>query len=204
MDSALRRPFRIWTAGPEIGGYAMSISTEKMVSRKEIMKGKVLHVTVDTVRINDSDKLAVREAVWHFGACAILPVADDGRIILVRQYRYAATQPMLEVPAGKIEHNGESPDICAARELEEEAGVTAGEILPLGYVYTSPGFCNERIYLYLARQLHKGAQHLDDDEFMNIERYTPKEMEELIANNEIVDAKTIAAFEKSRRYLAGI
>lgn len=183
----------------------MSISTETLVSRQEIMKGKVLHVTVDTVEIDDGQggekKTAVREAVWHFGACAILPVTDDGKIILVRQYRYAAGEPMLEVPAGKIEHNGESPDICAARELEEEAAVTAGELIPLGYVYTSPGFCDERIYLYLARKLHKGAQHLDDDEFMNIERYTPQEVEELIADNKIVDAKTIAVFEKSRKYL---
>ncbi|WP_301860326.1 NUDIX hydrolase [uncultured Megasphaera sp.] len=183
----------------------MSISTETMVSRKEIMTGKVLHVTVDTVEIDDGaggpKKTAVREAVWHFGACAILPVDDQGRIIMVRQYRYAAAQPMLEIPAGKIEHNGESPDICAARELEEEAAVTAGELISLGFIYTSPGFCDEKIHLYLARQLHKGAQHLDDDEFLNIERYTPQEVEQLIADNQIVDAKTIAAFEKSRKYL---
>ena len=126
------------------------------------------------------------------------------RVVLVRQYRYAAAQAMLEVPAGKIEHDGESPDYCAARELEEEAGVTASEILPLGYTYTSPGFCSERIYLYLARGLQKGKQHLDDDEFMNVEYYTPKEMEDLIDKNEITDAKTIAAFEKARKYLPGL
>lgn len=186
----------------------MSISTETLVSRKEIMKGKVLHVTVDTVRVDDAasgeHKTAVREAVWHFGACAILPLTDDGKIILVRQYRYAAAQPMLEVPAGKIEHDGESPDYCAARELEEEAAVTAEEIIPLGFTYTSPGFCNERIYLYLARGLKKGSQHLDDDEYMNIERYTPKEVEALIDSNEIVDAKTIAIFQKARKYLPGL
>ena len=73
---------------------------------------------------------------------------------------------MLEVPAGKIELDGESPEICAIRELEEEAAVKCGELIPLGYVYTSPGFCNEKIYLYLARKLTPGQQHLDDDEFM--------------------------------------
>ena len=181
----------------------MSISKETLVSRKEIMKGRVLHVTVDTVSIDDGQggeaKTATREAVWHFGACAILPLTDD-----VRQYRYAAAVAMLEVPAGKIEHDGESPDYCAARELEEEAGVTAKEILPMGYVYTSPGFCNERIYLYLARGLEKGKQHLDDDEFMNVEYYTPKEVEDLIDKNEITDAKTIAAFAKARKYLPGL
>jgi len=110
----------------------MSISVEKMIDRKEIMTGRVLHVTVDTVRINDSDITSTREAVWHHGASAILPLTDDGRIILVRQYRYAASQPMLEVPAGKIEMDGENPDICASRELEEEAGVTCGELISLG------------------------------------------------------------------------
>ena len=168
----------------------------------------MLHVTVDTVSIDDGQggekKTATREAVWHFGACAILPLTDDGKIILVRQYRYAAAEAMLEVPAGKIEHDGESPDYCAARELEEEAGVTAKEILPMGYVYTSPGFCNERIYLYLARGLEKGKQHLDDDEFMNVEYYTPQEVEALIDKNEITDAKTIAAFAKARKYLPGL
>ena len=139
-----------------------------------------------------------------FRRLRILPLTDDGKIILVRQYRYAAAEAMLEVPAGKIEHDGESPDYCAARELEEEAGVTAKEILPMGYVYTSPGFCNERIYLYLARGLEKGKQHLDDDEFMNVEYYTPQEVEALIDKNEITDAKTIAAFAKARKYLPGL
>ena len=183
----------------------MSISTETLVSRQEIMKGKVLHVTVDTVEIDDGQggekKTAVREAVWHFGACAILPVTDDGKIILVRQYRYAAGEPMLEVPAGKIEHNGESPDICAARELEEEAAVTAGELIPLGYVYTSPGFCDERIYLYLARKLDKGAQHLDDDEFLSVEVYDLNEVVRMAMDNELIDGKTIAAILKAKRIL---
>ena len=187
----------------------MSVSTETLVSRKEIMTGKILHVTVDTVEIDDgikgdAKKTATREAVWHFGACAILPLTQDGKIIMVRQYRYAAGQPMLEVPAGKLEHNGESPDGCATRELEEEAGVTAGEMIPLGFVYTSPGFCNEKIYLYFAKDLQPGKQHLDPDEFMNLESYTPKEVEDLINKNEIVDAKTIAAFARARQYLPGL
>lgn len=187
----------------------MSISTEKLVSRKEIMQGKILHVTVDTVEIDDGvagdqKTTATREAVWHFGACAILPLTNDGKIIMVRQYRYAAAQPMLEVPAGKLEHDGESVDECAARELEEEAGVTTGEIIPLGYIYTSPGFCNEKIHLYLARDLHAGKQHLDPDEFMNLEYYTPQEVEKMIENNVIIDAKTIANFERARKYLPGL
>lgn len=183
----------------------MSISKEIMIDRKEILDGKVLHVTVDTVRIEDEElhgetKTATREAVWHRGASAILPVDADGKILLVRQYRYAAAMDMLEIPAGKIDFVGESPDVCAARELEEETGCT-GDIKPLGYVFTSPGFCDERIYLYFADNLKKGQQHLDDDEYLNIERYTPQEMKELIDNNTIIDAKTIACFEKARKYL---
>lgn len=182
----------------------MSVSKETMIDRKEIMTGRVLHVTVDTVRINDSDKTSTREAVWHHGASAILPLTDDGRIILVRQYRYAAAQPMLEVPAGKIDLEGEAPDVCAARELEEEAGVTSKDILPLGMVFTSPGFCNEKIYLYLARNLQPSKQHLDDDEFVDLEYYTPREMEQLILDGGIMDAKTIACFARARRYLPGL
>ncbi|MBC3535774.1 NUDIX hydrolase [Megasphaera hominis] len=184
----------------------MSISTETCIERKEIMKGHVLHVTVDKVSIDDgqggAQTTSTREVVWHNGACAIVPVTDDGKIILVRQYRYAAALAMLEVPAGKIEHDGESPDLCAARELEEETGFKAGDMKFLGFVYTSPGFCNERIYLYLATNLQKGEQHLDEDEFMNLEYYTPEEVEDLIDSNEIVDAKTIANFHKAMKYLA--
>ena len=183
----------------------MSISIETLVSRKEIMTGRVLHVTVDTVEIDDGaggeKQTATREAVWHRGACAILPVTDDGKLILVRQFRYAAGEPMLEVPAGKIEAEGESPDSCAERELEEETGYTSSSIKPLGFVYTSPGFCNERIYLYLATNLKKGHQHLDADEFMNLVYYTKEEVASLIQDNAIVDAKTIANFQKALPYL---
>lgn len=181
----------------------MSISTEKMIDRREIMNGHILHVTVDTVRINDTERTSTREVVWHKGACAILPLTAEGKLILVRQYRYAPDEVMLEIPAGKIDADGESPDVCAARELEEEAGVT-GELIPLGYSYTSPGFCNERIYLYLAKDLKKGTQHLDEDEFMNIGTYTPQEVEAMIDDNVIVDAKTIACFQKARKYLPGL
>ena len=181
----------------------MSISSEKMIERKEIMDGNILHVTVDTVRINGTDRTSTREVVWHKGACAIMPVTEDDKIIFVREYRYAAGTVMLEIPAGKIDRDGESPDCCAARELEEEAGVT-GELISLGYSYTSPGFCNEKIYFYLAKNLKKGMQHLDEDEFMNIEYYTPQEVEAMIDADEIIDAKTIACFQKARKYLPGL
>ena len=117
----------------------MSISTEKMIDSQDIFKGHVLHLTLDTVRINDTDQTSTREVVRHKGACAILPITPEGKIILVRQYRYAPDEVLLEIPAGKIDSKEENPLHCAARELEEEAGVT-GELIPLGHVYTSPGF----------------------------------------------------------------
>ena len=180
----------------------MSISTEKMIDSQDIFKGHVLHLTLDTVRINDTDQTSTREVVRHKGACAILPITPEGKIILVRQYRYAPDEGLLEIPAGKIDSKEENPLHCAARELEEEAGVT-GELIPLGHVYTSPGFSDECLYLYAARNLKKGTQHLDEDEFMNIEYYTPEEVEKMIDNNEIVDSKTIACFFKARKYMLG-
>ena len=114
----------------------MSISTEKMIDSQDIFKGHVLHLTLDTVRINDTDQTSTREVVRHKGACAILPITPEGKIILVRQYRYAPDEVLLEIPAGKIDSKEENPLHCAARELEEEAGVT-GELIPLGHVYTS-------------------------------------------------------------------
>ena len=180
----------------------MSISTEKMIDSQDIFKGHVLHLTLDTVRINDTDQTSTREVVRHKGACAILPITPEGKIILVRQYRYAPDEVLLEIPAGKIDSKEENPLHCAARELEEEAGVT-GEVIPLGHVYTSPGFSDECLYLYAARNLKKGTQHLDEDEFMNIEYYTPEEVEKMIDNNEIVDSKTIACFFKARKYMLG-
>ena len=177
--------------------------TEKTLESREVYRGRILRVREDRVLLPNGQE-AQREIVEHPGGVGILALDADGCAVMVRQYRYAAAQPMLEVPAGKIEHDGESPDLCAARELEEEAAVTADEIIPLGYTYTSPGFCSERIYLYLARGLKKGSQHLDDDEYMNIERYTPQEVEQLIDANEITDAKTIAIFAKARKYLPGI
>ena len=105
----------------------MSISTEKMIDSQDIFKGHVLHLTLDTVRINDTDQTSTREVVRHKGACAILPITPEGKIILVRQYRYAPDEVLLEIPAGKIDSKEENPLHCAARELEEEAGVT-GEL----------------------------------------------------------------------------
>lgn len=168
----------------------MSIEKEERVHRKEIFDGKLLHVYLDDVKLAGKDRK--REVVLHGGAAAIIPVTEDGKILFVRQYRYAAEQEMLEIPAGKLDP-GESADICAARELEEETGYT-GTLKKLGHVYTTPGFCNEKIDLYLADHLKKTHQHLDEGEFLDVVPFPLDEVKEMIRSGKIIDAKTLSAF----------
>ena len=127
------------------------------------------------------------------GACAVIPVTDDGAVLFVRQYRYAVEEALLEIPAGKIDP-GEAPDVCAARELTEETGFRAERLRKLGAVFTTPGFCNEKIHLYLADRLVPAHQHLDTDEFLDVVKIPLGEALEMIRNGEISDAKTLSAF----------
>ena len=177
----------------------MTIAIEKQIKQETVFSGKVLRVTLDTVRINDTTE-SFREVVHHMGAAAVIPVMNDGRVVLVRQYRYALEQAILEIPAGKLDPN-ESPATCAIRELEEEAGFHAEELIDLGPIFTTPGFSNEVVYLYLARNMTETAQHLDEDEFVEVEYYTIDEIYHMIEEGLIRDGKTIAAFAKARRYL---
>ena len=133
----------------------MSIEKEKLIHRAPAFEGRMLHVFDDEVEIHGHK--TTREVVLHPGASAIIPVTGDGEILFVRQYRYAVEQPLLEIPAGKLD-GGEDPDTCAARELTEETGYKTEHMEKLGYVYTTPGFCNETIHLYLADHLVKSHQ----------------------------------------------
>ena len=175
------------------------ISTERLIRREDILCGKVLHVTKDTVLVNE-DREAEREVAWHPGASAVIPVTAEGNIVLVRQYRYALGKAILEIPAGKLE-KGEDPAVCAKRELEEEAGICCDTLEPLGYVYTSPGFSDEVIYLYLGRETGTTAQRWDDDEFKDVETYAPETIYAMIDSGELSDAKSIAAFCRARQIL---
>ncbi len=168
----------------------MSIEKEKLIHRQEIFKGKLLHVYLDDVELAGEKRK--REVVLHGGAAAIIPVTDAGEVLFVRQYRYAAEQDLLEIPAGKVDP-GESIDACAVRELEEETGYT-GTLKRLGYVYTTPGFCNERIDLYLADHLKKTKQHLDEGEFLDVVPVPLAEVKEKIRQGKLIDAKTLSAF----------
>lgn len=169
----------------------MSIEKEKLLKRTPVFEGKLLHIYADDVEI--CGRRTWREVVVHPGACAIIPLTPDKEVIFVRQWRYAVGEALLEIPAGKIDP-GETPDACAARELTEETGCRAGRLAKLGAVYTTPGFCNETIHLYLADRLEPAEQHLDTDEFLDLVRIPLDRVRDMIARGEIHDAKTLAAF----------
>lgn len=175
----------------------MSVEKEKMVSREEIYDGQIVHLFKDQVEL--AGRKAVREVVLHCGAAAIIPVTADGKVLFVKQYRYPVGEALLEIPAGKMDP-GETPDACAARELEEETGYR-GTLKKLGYVYTTPGFCNETIHLYLATDLVHTAQHLDEGEFLDVLPIPLDEVWDMIRKGQIYDAKTLSAFAIARDVL---
>ncbi len=164
---------------------------EKLIESKLLYDGKILKLRFDTVTLPDGE-LSTREIVEHPGAVAIVPVTADGRIVMVRQYRHAIRTLMLEIPAGKLDP-GEDPLTCAFRELEEETGFSAGSLKYLSSVYTTPGFTNEVIHLYLASQLSETKQKTDDDEFINVEIYTCDQLRSFINKGVVCDAKTMLA-----------
>ena len=145
-------------------------------------------------------KLVKREVVEHPGGVTVLPVDSEGNCYLVRQFRYPFGKMMLEAPAGKLE-KGEEPLACGMRELSEETGFTADEMIDLGRCCTSPGFSTEVLYVYLALGLHAGESHPDQDEYLNVEKVPLKELAELVMRNEIDDGKTIVAILKAEKYL---
>src|SRR5438105_7039571 len=162
--------------------------TPEFIDSKKVFTGRVFDVTVDTVR--EADRTYIREVVHHPGSAVILPAFDDGTIALVRQYRHPAVRYLLELPAGTL--NGkERPEEGAARELEEELGVTAGRLEKLCEFFVSPGFCEEKMWLYLATDLRETQQRLEDDEAIEIVRVSLDRALQMITEREIEDAKTI-------------
>ncbi len=170
------------------------IFEEKTVSSKKIFEGKIIDVRVETVEFPDG-KTAYRELVDHPGGVGIVALTSDGKIPMVRQYRKPIEQAIWEIPAGKLDM-GEDPKLCGIRELEEETGYTAKEIIPLGYMYPSPGFANEVTHIFFAKGLSKGMVHPDEGEFLDIQEFTVEEVRNMILNNEINDAKTVIGFLK--------
>ena len=163
----------------------------ELIKRTLISKGKILTFYDDEVRVNGN--VTHWDLIHHDGAAAVLPVTDDGKILMVRQYRHALGRFTLEIPAGKLDSPDEEKIECARRELEEETGYRAGEIRPLINVNTTVAFCDEFIGIFLATKLQKTKQHLDEDEDINVEAWELKDLMKKIFAFEITDSKTIAA-----------
>jgi ADP-ribose pyrophosphatase len=160
----------------------------KAINSEVIFRGRVIEVTVDTVR--EGDITYPREVVHHPGSAVIVPVFDDGTVGLVRQYRHPAVRYLLEVPAGTL-RRGEVPEEGAARELEEELGLVSGRLEKLTEFFVSPGFLEEKMWVYLATQLTQTSQRLEDDELIEVVRLPLSQALNMIATGEIEDAKTI-------------
>ena len=161
----------------------------RILSSSLVYEGKAVSVKKEEVEL-PSGKRIYRETVLHRGASAIIPVMDNGDIIFVRQYRHPIGEYILEIPAGTLKE-GEDPEACARRELEEETGYRAGELIHLLTIYPSPGYSSERLHLYLARKLEKGNQSLEADEDISITFLSLEDALEAIRRRRIRDAKTI-------------
>ena len=162
----------------------------KRLDRKLVHKGKIIDLYEDTVAIPNGN-VAKWDFIGHKGAAAVVPVTADGRILMVHQYRNALDRETLEIPAGGIEP-GETPLECVTREIEEETGFIAGKMTHLMTVITAIGFCDEKIPIYVATDLKLSKQHLDEDEFIDVEEYTTDEIKDMIFSGKIIDAKTIS------------
>ena len=170
--------------------------TEKTVDSREVFKGRIIRVRLDTVRLPNGKK-STREVVEHPGGVAILAIDSEDRVLLVRQYRYPFERVLTEIPAGKREP-GEPPFITAQRELQEEVGVTADTWTELGTLIPSPGCYGETLYLYMAQDLHFGATHPDEDEFLEPLRVPLDEAVRQCMDGTLTDAKTVAAILKGK------
>ena len=166
--------------------------TLRRVGRELKYEGTILKVYMDDIEMPDG-KIAKWDFINHDGAAAVVPVADDGKILMVRQYRNALDRYTLEIPAGKLDDANEDTAVCAARELEEETGYRSDDLEWLLTLRTTVAFCNEKIEIYVARNLIPSHQNLDEDEFVDVKAYSVEELKEMIFAGKIEDSKTIAA-----------
>jgi ADP-ribose diphosphatase len=167
-----------------------------LVSSERLYTGRIVNLDRDTVRFPD-DSIGRLEMLRHPGASAVVPFLDDPRgpdprVLLIRQFRHAADGFIWEVPAGRLDA-GEDPETCARRELEEETGMRAGSLERLTTIYTTPGFTDERIHLFLAQGLEPGAHRREPDEFMELHTLRWSAMLELVRRGEIQDGKTLTS-----------
>ena len=162
------------------------------IGRELIHTGAIIDYYQDTIKIPNGN-IAKWDYIKHKGAAAVVAVKDDGKILMVRQYRNALDRETLEIPAGGLNSVDEPTDIAAARELEEEAGYTAGKLELLISIRTTVAFCDEKIDIYLATDLTRSKQHLDEDEYLDVETYSIEELVQMVYDCKIQDSKTVAA-----------
>lgn len=172
---------------------------EKTLERKCAFQGRLLRLEVDQIEL-PGGRHSVREVVRHPGGVCVLPLHDDGTVSIVRQLRYPYQEVVTELPAGKLEP-GEDPFVAIQRELSEETGFTATQWHDMGLFYPTPGYTDERLHLYFARDLRPGAAHPDEGEFLECERLSLDTLVEQVMDGTLTDGKTIALILKVKRFL---
>ncbi len=173
---------------------------EKQVARKEIYDGQILHIVVDDIVLPNGSP-AKREMALHNGAVCVVPITENGEIIMERQFRYPFDDVIWEIPAGKIDKDECDPLAAAKRELLEETGYSSDNFRFIGIYYPSPAILTEKIYMYIATDLKKGEQELDEDEFLEVTAVPFVVVVNMILSNEIPDGKTQAAVLKAKMLL---
>lgn len=168
----------------------------RLLTKKTVYPGRTVHLCLERVAL-PGGRVVELEIVHHPGAACVLPVLASGEAVLVKQYRHAAGGWLLEAPAGKLDA-GEAPEACARRELLEEAGLVARELVELGSALMTPGFCDERIHFYLAPLPDEGVAALEDDEILSLQHYSTDELVSMAADGRIDDAKTLVLIARAR------
>ena len=175
------------------------ILKEKTITSETKFEGKIIKARGENVELENGLN-AYRDFVDHPGGVGVVAITPGRKMLMVQQFRKAIEGETIEIPAGKLE-GGEDPLECGKRELEEETGYKAKEFISLGYIYPSPGFTNEKTYIYLAKDLYKGTVNPDEDEFLDILEIPIEEIHSMIMKNEINDAKSVVGFYKAMEYI---
>jgi ADP-ribose diphosphatase len=172
----------------------------KLLKSDVLFRGMVFDLKVDEIEYDSGNK-GIREIAVHPGGAVTVPVKDDGKIIMVNQFRYPFQKNVLELPAGKLDKD-EDPYVCAVRELEEETGYKSKDIKKIGCIYSTPGFCTEVLHIYLAKKLLSGSHNREEGELeMEVLEFTIDEIDSKIKGGEIVDAKSICGIYLAQQYL---